>query len=68
MCVGGGGGGGCGGDGPVFVCLFVCLFVFWIPRRATGLFVNGFRYFYSIHFIHLFCHYHIKHSYISQQI
>ena len=44
VCVlaGGGGGGGGGGDGPVFVSLFV----FWIPRRATRLFVNGFRYFF----------------------
>lgn len=63
MCVGGGGGGGGGGDGPVFVSLFV----FWIPRRATRLFVNGFRYFYFIHFVQLFCHYLIKHTYISQK-
>lgn len=65
VCVlaGGGGGGGGGGDGPVFVSLFV----FWIPRRATRLFVNGFRYFYFIHFVQLFCHYLIKHTYISQK-
>ena len=61
MCVG-------GGRGLWRRWTRLCLFVFWIPRRTTGLFVNGFRYFYSIHFIHLFCHYHIKHTYISQKI
>ena len=53
-----------GGVRPVFVCLFV----FWIPRRATRLFVNGFRYFYFIYFVHLFCHYFLKHTHILRWI
>ena len=61
MSVGGGG----GGRGPVFVCWFVC---FLDSTKSNRLFLNGFRYFYFIHFIHLFCHCHIKHTYISKQI
>ena len=43
VCWGGGGGGGGGGHGPVFVCLFV----FWIPRRAVSvIFISSISFIY----------------------
>ena len=56
--------GGWGGGGESDPVLFVC---FLDSTKRNRLFVNGFRYFYLIHFIHLLCHYHIKHTYISQK-